>query len=101
MTEDEAYLSEVAEAESSGPQLAGGTYEIIRGRLGTHAEELRGRLAQLNQSRKQVFGAIDTALLSTARIATDNNCLPRDMVPLGSRFLFGYNVHLGLRSQMQ
>ncbi len=87
-----------AQVEQS-PQLEQGTYEIIRNRLLTQGRELSSRLEQLNAQRKQVFGSIDFSLLATERIATGNNCVPRDMTPIGNRFLFGYNVHLGLRSE--
>ena len=88
------------ESQSSSPKLEGGAYEIIRNRLETHGDELRGRLAKLNSDRQVVFGTIEPALLSTERVTTINNCVPRDMVAIGqNRFLFGYNVHIGLKSQ--
>ncbi|MEL7341718.1 MAG: DNA repair ATPase, partial [Bacteroidota bacterium] len=80
--------------------LEGGTYEVIQGRLQRHAETLRERLHQLNMERKEVFGAIETRLLATDRITTQHNCIPRDMVAVGPHFLFAYNVHLGLKSEM-
>ena len=85
----------------SGPsqQLEGGTYEIIRNRLNGHGQELRSRLDQLNEGRKEVFGSIETTLLGTERITTPHNCVPRDLVAIGTRFLFGYNVFLGLKSE--
>ncbi|MCA9117136.1 MAG: DNA repair ATPase, partial [Planctomycetaceae bacterium] len=86
-------------ASASGGQLEGGAYEIIRNRLATHAATLRSRLGELNNARKDVFGSIETALVNTDRITTANNCIPRDMVPVGRRFLFGYNVHFGLRTE--
>ncbi len=79
--------------------LEGQTYEIIRKRLAASGVELRARLDRLNDDRKEVFGSIETALLSTKRITTDNNCVPRDMVEIGRRFLFGFNVHVGLRAE--
>ncbi len=79
--------------------LENSTYEIIRSRLLTSGSELRSRLDQLNEARKQVFGSIDTALLSTERITTAHNCIARDMVAVGNRVLFGYNVHFGLKSE--
>ncbi len=79
--------------------LEGGTYEIIRGRLNQHAAELRARLARLNDARKAVFGAVETRLLSSVRVATSNKCVPRDMLLLGNRFLLGYNVFIGLRAE--
>ena len=81
--------------------LESSTYEIIRNRLLASGKELRSRLDQLNEARKQVFGSIDTVLLSTERITTEHNCTPRDMVAIGNQLLFGYNVHFGLKSEMQ
>ena len=80
-------------------ELQGGTYEIIRNRLNNHGQDLRARLNQLNDARKEVFGSIDTVLTATERITTEHNCIPRDMVAVGHRFLFGYNVHFGLKTE--
>ncbi len=90
-----------AEDQQARPAAAGlehGTYEVIRNRLRNAAEDLRRRLQQLNAARKDVFGAIETTLLATERITTEHNCVPRDMTPVGNCFLFGYNVHIGLKS---
>ncbi|MFP4106207.1 MAG: DNA repair ATPase [Phycisphaerae bacterium] len=87
-----------AKQGDQGVQLSGGTYEVIRNRLLSHGKELRSRLEQLNEARKDVFGSIETTLTGSERITTENNCVPRDMVPVGNRFLFGYNVFIGLRS---
>ena len=79
--------------------LEGGAYEIIRSRLDAHAKDLRGRLSKLNEERQNVFGAVDLELIATERISTANNCEPRDMIAIGNnRFIFGYNVHVGLKS---
>ncbi len=84
------------------PALEAGAYEVIRQRLDKHGAELHRRLDLLNADRKSEFGGIDTALLATTRLTTDNNCVPRDMTAIGPRrFLFGYNVHLGLRTTMR
>lgn len=80
-------------------QLQGGTYEVIRNRLEGCAKDLRSRLTKLNAARKDVFGAIETKLTASERISTENNCVPRDMVPLENIFLFGYNVFVGLRTE--
>ncbi|WP_258049096.1 DNA repair ATPase [Hymenobacter sp. NBH84] len=80
-------------------QLETGTYEILRNRLQKSSTDLRQRLDALNTERKQVFGAVDTRLLGTGRITTENNCVPWDMVPVGRRFIFGYNVTLGLKTE--
>ena len=87
-----------AEAQSNEPQLERGTYEIIRNRLQTYSGELRQRLNQLNEERRQVFGSIPTELISTQRITTSNNCVAQDLVPVGDKFIFGYNVHMGLKT---
>ncbi len=80
-------------------QLEAGTYEIIRSRLEKQGQELQIRLEKLNTERKEVFGAVDTKLIATERISTNNNCVPRDMISVGSHFIFGYNVHFGLKSE--
>lgn len=77
------------------------TYDLIRRRLSTQADDLRQRMDALNQARKTTFGAVETRLVATDRITTANHCIPRDLVAVGQHFLFGYNVHLGLRSELQ
>jgi len=83
---------------SDNQQLEGGAYEVIRGRMEKHGAVLRERIEQLNAARKEIFGAIDPALIATERISTEFNCVPRDMVSIGAnRFLFGYNIQFGLK----
>jgi hypothetical protein len=95
----------MATAEQTTPEAApevaleSSTYEIIRNRLAGYGKWLRERLEKLNVARKEVFGSIDTKLLATERITTEHNCVPRDMVAVGNRFLFGYNVHFGLKTE--
>ena len=79
--------------------ISAGAYEVLRGRLRGGADRLRERLTQLDAARRQVFGKVDFALLGTEHIVTENNCVPRDMTPLGDRVLFGYNVYVGLRKE--
>ncbi len=83
------------------PQLEGGTYEILRSRLQKSGADLQARLSTLNTERKAVFGAIDTRLLGTGRITTTNNCVPWDMVPVGTKFIFGFNVVIGLKTETE
>jgi len=83
---------------SDQQQLEGGTYEVIRGRMEKHGSVLRERIEQLNVARKDIFGAVDPALIATERVSTEHNCVPRDMVSIGeNRFLFGYNIQFGLK----
>lgn len=82
-------------------QLAAGTYEVLRNRLRDASEDLRARLAKLNTARADVFGNIETKLISTERVTTDHNCVPRDLVSIGDKFLFGYNVQFGLKTEIE
>ncbi len=81
-------------------QLAAGTYEVLRNRLRDAAGDLRTRLARLNEARGEVFGNIETTLLTTERVTTEHNCVPRDLVSIGDKFLFGYNVQFGLKTEI-
>ena len=81
-------------------QLAAGTYEVLRNRLRDAASDLRARIAKLNEERANVFGNIDTHLISTERVTTEHNCVPRDLVSIGDKFLFGYNVQFGLKTDI-
>ena len=93
--------NETPHSDPTQVQLEGGTYEIIRKRLATQATDLRERMTLLNSRRKEVFGAVEMQLIANDRITTANNCIPRDMVAVGHHFLFGYNVHIGLRKGIQ
>ncbi|WP_046247233.1 DNA repair ATPase [Hymenobacter terrenus] len=88
-------------APSPDVKLEGGTYEILRNRLQKSGAELKTRIDKLNTERKTVFGAIDTKLIGTGRINTEHNCVPWDMVPVGSKFLFGFNVVIGLKTEVE
>ena len=77
-----------------------GTYEVIQNRLQKQKTELQQRLKQLNDGRKNVFGSLETKLITNDRINTENNCIARDIVSLGNTCLFGYNVHFGLRTDI-
>ena len=88
------------EIKETANKLEGGTYEIIRNRLDTQSQELRSRLDVLNDKRKEIFGSVETALINNERISTDNNCIAQDIVTIGEKFMFGYNVVLGLKSSM-
>ena len=88
------------ETNTNSTQLDGGTYEIIQSRLQKQKSELQQRLGQLNEARKDVFGSIETKLIANNRINTENNCIARDIVTIGEYCIFGYNVHFGLRTQI-
>lgn len=86
--------------ETNG-EMENSTYEIIKNRLVKQGDELKERIEKLNDSRKEVFGSIETVLLSSERIITEHNCVPRDMAPINEAFLFGYNVNIGLKSKVE
>ncbi len=81
--------------------LDSGTYEIIKKRLQAQKDELNKRLNQLNESRKEVFSSVDFSLIANQRIATENNCVARGIMVIGDLCIFAYNVHFGLRSDIQ
>lgn len=88
-------------AEAENINMASGAYEIIRNRLNNHKAELLVKVNQLNEERQKVFGALPTQLIATDRINTENNCVASDIISLQNTCIFGYNVHFGLRTEIQ
>ncbi len=91
-------MSEEKENQDS-KGLEQGTYEIIRNRLNEQGTLLKSKIEFLNDQRKAIFGGIETKLVATEHIATQHSCVARDMVPVGNAFIFGYNVHIGLKTE--
>ena len=90
----------MSEHESTAAEtVEQGAYEIIRRRLEAQAQELSKRARALNERRLEVFGGTEIAVVGNERIRTENNCVPCDIVDVGGRLLFGYNVFIGLKSQ--
>lgn len=77
------------------------TYEVIKNRLTRQGDELKEGVDSLNIAKNEVFGSIETKLLSSERIITDHNCIPSDMAPIDDLFVFGYNVNIGLKSKVE
>jgi hypothetical protein len=80
--------------------LAGGSYEVIRARLLSQAEALGSKATDLNERRKKLFGGTELTVIGNERVRTENNCVPRDIVGIGKYLLFGYNVFIGLKKEM-
>ncbi|WP_329311177.1 DNA repair ATPase [Streptomyces sp. NBC_01262] len=84
-------------------RLEAGTYEVLRTRLAVAASELADRAQALNARRLEVFGGSELRLAGSDRIRTGSDCVPRDIVAVGGRLLFGYNLgrngHAGTRAQ--
>jgi len=91
--------ADTAAADAAVARLDASTYELLRARLAGHAAELSRRAGALNTRRQEVFGATQLRLVGTERIRTEHNCVPRDIIGVGGRMLFGYNVFLGLKPQ--
>lgn len=97
MAQDEDNNTE-AEGDSAS-ELAGGSYEVIRARLVEQAKDLGARTEALNERRQEVFGGTELSVVANERVRTENNCTPRDIVQVGGRLLFGFNVFLGLKTE--
>ncbi len=88
------------DAEGEGANLEGGAYDVIRNRLLNLNQDLIGRVDKLNAKRKQVFGGTESKITGNDRIQTENNCVARDIFSLEDLLVFGYNVFIGLRSEI-
>jgi hypothetical protein len=80
--------------------LASGAYEVLRSRLLQSANELRARFEKLHKARAEVFGNIETKLLSTVHVVTKHNCIPQDLFVHGDKVLLGANVQFGFKSEI-
>jgi len=100
MTADNSSESDNQVTGNQGAGLEQGTYEILRSRLQNHAQNLQDLVQKLNEKRGEVFGAVPTQLLSTERITTDNNCIAGDLCAIDDFLIFGYNVQVGLKSEI-
>ncbi|MEW2293291.1 DNA repair ATPase [Streptomyces sp. NPDC006743] len=88
----------MATAQQPGPYGAvdSGTYEVLRDRLAAQAAELARGAEALNARRAAEFGATRLDLTGTGRLRTEHPSVPRDVVAVGDRLLFGYNgAHAG------
>jgi hypothetical protein len=97
---DGAQQAPEAGAENVGAEDVGGSYDVIRARLVEQAKDLGGRANALNQKRIGEFGGTELAVVGNERVRTENNCHPRDIVQVGGRLLFGFNVFIGLKSEV-
>ncbi|MFV5212387.1 DNA repair ATPase [Azonexus caeni] len=76
-----------------------GSYELLKKRLAGHGDALLTRTQALNAARVAEFGRNEQSLILRTRARTENNCVARDIVRIGDRLLFGYNVFIGLRKE--
>jgi MoxR-like ATPase len=85
--------------QAQGADIEAGNYEVIRARLVTQGQALKAKADALNAHRKETFGGTELSVSANARVRTENNCVPRDIVQVGGRLLMGYNVFLGLKQE--
>ncbi|WP_226596107.1 DNA repair ATPase [Marinobacter nauticus] len=78
----------------------GSAFETIKRRLKEQGGQLREQVSGLNQAREEIFGSAGMNVLGRARVRTENNAIARDVVRLGDKLLFGFNMQLGLRKTL-
>ncbi|WP_305068978.1 DNA repair ATPase [Marilutibacter chinensis] len=77
----------------------GGAYEVLQRRLAEQGQRLGALAEALNAQRLETFGSSRMEVVGRLRVRTENNCVARDLVQVGDRLLFGYNVFLGLKKE--
>ncbi|MCL2777796.1 MAG: DNA repair ATPase [Polyangiaceae bacterium] len=80
--------------------LEGGSYDVVRRRLLEQAAELGARAEALNEKRKSIFGVTELALIANERVRTEHNCIARDVVSVHGNLLFGFQVFMGLKTEV-
>ena len=93
-------VNEIADQVASAV-AEGGAYEVIRKRLVEQGRLLDEKTRQLNESRLTEFGSSAMNVLARVRVRTENNCIARDIVQVGSFLVFGYNVFIGLKKEIK
>ncbi|MEK6485446.1 DNA repair ATPase [Myroides odoratimimus] len=92
----------MAELENQNIEsLDSNTYEIIQKRLQSQKSDLIQRLNALNDDRKEIFTSVDLKLIANQRITTENNCTARGIIAFDTTCIFAYNVHFGLKTDIQ
>ncbi|MEC4090768.1 DNA repair ATPase [Pseudoalteromonas rubra] len=77
--------------------LEQGSYQLIKRRLSNFGSELRTQVDILNDQRVDAFGSTELKVQGRARVRTEHNCIPRDIVLIGDKLIFAYNVFMGLK----
>ncbi|MGW4626860.1 DNA repair ATPase [Streptomyces rubiginosohelvolus] len=76
-----------------------GAYEVLRRRLSAQAGELVWRAEALNARRTEEFGSTGLRLLATEQVRTEHASVPRDLVAVGGKLLFGFERGPGARGE--
>ncbi|AXE78849.1 DNA repair ATPase [Streptomyces atratus] len=77
-------------APPTGGPVDAGTYDVLRRRLTARAADLASRAEALNARRTEEFGSTELRLTGTEQIRTEQPSVPRDLVAVGGRLLFGF-----------
>ncbi len=88
-----------ADAPQGDDALDSSNYEVIRRRLTEQARQLAQRADSLNARRQAFFGSTAMQVIGNDTLRTEHNCIPQDIINLGDRLLFGYNVQIKLKSR--
>ncbi|MCF6455756.1 DNA repair ATPase [Pseudoalteromonas sp. MMG024] len=78
--------------------LEQGSYDLIKRRLNNLGNELKSSVDAINQQRIESFGSTELQVKGRVRVRTENNCVPRDIVVIGDKLIFAYNVFIGLKT---
>lgn len=76
------------------------SYNVIRQRLLDRSKELWDTLSKINEKRIEIYGESQSKILKNENILTENSCIPRDIFAIGNRIILGYNVHMGLKTNV-
>ena len=79
----------------------GADYEVIRKRLSQQGAALRRRPDALNAQRVATFGSSALEVREQVRVRTEHASVPRDIVQVRGRLLFGYAVQFQLKEQVE
>ncbi|KPV95204.1 ATPase involved in DNA repair [Pseudoalteromonas sp. P1-9] len=79
--------------------LEQGSYDLIKRRLSNLGSDLKSSVNAINHQRIDSFGSTELQVKGRVRVRTENNCVPRDIVIIGDKLIFAYNVFIGLKKQ--
>ncbi|MFD8600569.1 DNA repair ATPase [Streptomyces sp. TSRI0445] len=93
-------ITDTATAPQGGRgDVDAGAYEVLRRRLSAQAGELVRRAEALNARRTEEFGSTELRLLATEQVRTEHASVPRDLVAVGGKLLFGFERGPGARGE--
>ncbi|MEU3052452.1 DNA repair ATPase [Streptomyces griseus] len=96
---DSDITATVTAPQGAEADVDAGAYEVLRRRLSAQAGELVRRAEALNVRRTEEFGSTGLRLLATEQVRTERASVPRDLVAVGGRLLFGFERGPGARGE--